>query len=602
MKNTPKFRPFQILGKEEILLTQDNEGIELGEIVDVDIDLYKRFFNLWCHRVDNLIQIDKEVYGGVNSWRSDDLIKYRGFTYTEYIDLFNDHITADDYLIYPVFQQLNKSGIKTERQRGNFTSHYNQTDDDYIRILQDSGAGKILPYFFGSRLPYRLPVRMMEAHTYIVAPTRRGKSTLIQHLIYGLQYHYPRASIILIDPHGNLAKSIYSSTLNTHHERVVFCDIDFKKGYTYTINLLDTPDREERTLRFASENIVGAFNEVIDTPFSDVQKNILQKCVDFLLDKGNGTMEMFLDLLKLEPTILEEAQAYSSFFGNEFLKGRAGNTREAILARFQYILENRGMRLLLTGTSTVDLKQHINSGKVIIFNLNGLPDDVSRPVFGKMLLAYIKNICMERENKNLPPAYLFIDECQVFVTNAYEKLLSQMSKFGVRMVLAHQYVEQLENDTVVHAIKQNTAIKIGAGRTVSGMSKVIKVPPRFIENTEDVSSGIKLKEYEFLVDVWERNMIKVKAPSFLLGSSKYYLNPEQQAELDAYQLATYYKVIGEDKPRTPLPVYKQPSEDGQRGERVRKDNKPPFDLHLGDNDDSTTEWEAGSRPQGFRNL
>lgn len=573
----------------------DNKHLLLGEIADLIPQVVIALMNEWCSRVDKLIRVDTYAHGE-HTWRSDELFAVRGCTFAEFQDVFLLQVEDDEYQGYPAYQYFD---ITTPHDRQRFISDYQNNEEHYVNALKDSEANQVLAFFLDGALPYRLPLDMMEAHTYIVAPTKSGKSSLIQHIVYGLQKKFQRASVIVIDPHGDLSKAIYRSVLNKDHQRVIYCDIDFRKGYTYTINLLDTPDREERTLRFASENIVGVFNEVIDTAFSDVQKNLLQKCINFLLDRGDATMEMFVDLLRLEPGVLAEAQAFDPYFTEGFLKGKVSNTREAVLSRFQYILDNRGMKQLMTGSSTVDLKRYINSGKVILFNLGGLPEDVSRPIFGKMLLAYIKNILMEREDRDLPPAYLVIDECQVFVTGAYEILLSQMRKFGVRMILANQYVSQLGNEKIIESFKQNTAVKIVAGRKVSEVNRIVSVPQRFITQSQNQTNTLDLKQYEFMVDVWYRTPLRVKSPSFLLKSKKYQLSAQEQEALDAYQLSNYYKIIGDDTPRQRRtgqdrsgPPENDASQRGTEGKGSGKkdETKPPFDLFLGaDDDDPTTE-------------
>ena len=63
-----------------------------------------------------------------------------------------------------------------------------------------------------------------------------------------------------------------------------------------------------------------------------------------------------------------------------------------------------------------------------------------------------------------------IDECQNFITSSIEKTLSQMRKFGLHLLLAHQYLGQLDSD-MVGAILSNTDVKIVGRNSKETMRK-----------------------------------------------------------------------------------------------------------------------------------
>ncbi len=63
------------------------------------------------------------------------------------------------------------------------------------------------------------------------------------------------------------------------------------------------------------------------------------------------------------------------------------------------------------------------------------------------------------------PFHIYVDEFQNFTTLALANMLSELRKFGVGMVLAHQYLHQLDPD-IRHAVLGNAgtliAFRLGA--------------------------------------------------------------------------------------------------------------------------------------------
>ena len=113
------------------------------------------------------------------------------------------------------------------------------------------------------------------------------------------------------------------------------------------------------------------------------------------MEREKSTVTDFVNLLNKEENILKEAQAFDSYFEEKFLKGDISRSREAISRKWDEI-GSRGIRDILQGESTIKLKELIDQGKTIVFNLSSLPPENSRKEFGKMLLIYIKNILFER--------------------------------------------------------------------------------------------------------------------------------------------------------------------------------------------------------------
>lgn len=528
------------------------KGIPIGDIVGIDNDVFVRYMDKWCESLDRIIEKDLELNNGL---RYNEALQTRGYTYSEFIDLFNDHIAQENYLEYPVFQYL---GIDSEVQRRRFTIRYEPNEEDYLKSLKENGKEDLLVFFSDKYVqPKKMfPFKDSDKHTFIFGGTGVGKSTMIDHLIHRIRDDYNYCANIIIDPHGPLARRVYESSLSSGEE-TIYLDIDLKEGTSYGLNLFDLPDKKDKTLRFASENIIAVFSELLETgsKFSDIQKAMLQKCINYNIRRPDASMNTLLELLRLDEDIIEDAKEYSAYFRDEYVRQEGNKTRIALITRMELFLDNEGLRNVLLGSSTFDIEDSINKGKTVIFNLGGFPDEISRPAFGKLLVVYLKNILSRRDvdvNPDVVPCFVWMDEAPEFITSSvkpFEKMLSQMRKYGARMVLICQYINQL--GALVESVQKNTFIKIGTGSSPDDFKGIIKLPNKYIIKSEDDSERVDIGKFEWFVEITYQRVQKAKAPDFKIKSNKYKLTEIAVNELTKYQLDNYYRPTGEKPTRTP---------------------------------------------------
>jgi hypothetical protein len=550
-------------------LEKDGDDIPIGKLVDIEPNLLKKFMAIWSQRLDKIIQLDLDVNG-----RSTDithnLLSVRGFSYDEYVALFNSHIVPEEFPYYPVFNQVNrqKGGINTEKQRLDFTLHYELSDEDYHRILKDQGYAQAVNYFIQEVIKptASMPLSKLFMHLYCVAPTGEGKSVLLETLLHSLQSQYEGLSLVVIDPHGSLAENAKRFCLNINSERVIYIDPFLREGYAPTFNPFAISDRSMMNVNFTAEQIIKAMEEVLDKDGGELSENMvnmLEKAIYFLLQRTGSTFNDLLELLGGNETLFREAKRFDAIFDDYYLK--PGNkTREALFNRTSRVLNSPALSNLLGGQSTFDLEAAMNSGKVVIFNLAKL-GEMSQIAFGKFIVASIKSIVRKRKKNGGTHTVCIIDEAQNFATGSMEYILAQLRGFGLHLVLANQYPEQF--GTQLKAVLENTAVKIvgGGDDNIESIKEIVKL-----------KNEVSLGQYEFLLKVRHKGLVKFKSPSFLLDMpDQYYMTKQEEQDFDNFQVALYYKRLGgEEQPQTypeatTLPV---PPEPGVF--------KPPFSLTI----------------------
>jgi len=548
---------------------QNDEEICSGDIVDLTLEGegLSSVMAEWARRIENRLigiarleqitshKIDQEL---VQLMRHE-----RGITIEEYLEIFytpiEEHTNLQKYAGFRFFNILN------ERLRLRFINTYTQDAEGYVQALMKANLS-IMSFFLAGSLKAKIPLSDLFAHTHIVAPPGWGKSEIMKTLFYELAKKYPKYSFIIIDPHGKLVKEIKRLHI-CNKDRVVYIHPFFKEGYYPCFNVFDIKHSSIQELAYTNDQILISMNEVLVDKITQIGQGLVNKCVSFLLSRGSSTLMDFHDLLTLKEPILSEAQEYSEYFMDEFIKGDS-RSRKAVYDRLYLVVKPPVNNNILGGQSTFDLEKAMNSGKIVLFNLNGLGAP-TKEAYGKFLTSYIKSLAAKRDTDNPLPTFLFIDECHKMVSGAIEDLLEEMRKFGIALVLAHQHLHQLgeHSDSLLHS----TAVKIVGGDKQKEIS--------YLTGLDKIDKN--LKKFYYYLKVRGHTVLKIKSPSFLINNPDFEMTSQEEQDFDKYQLSRYYKVVGQ------TPKERQPRKEEDPAPLPKKVNKPPFDLFLGDDGDST---------------
>ena len=153
------------------------------------------------------------------------------------------------------------------------------------------------------------------------------------------------------------------------------------------------------------------------------------------------------------------------FFETEFGGKEFTQTRQQVLRRLYGILENRSFeRMFSHPQSKLDLFTEMNAGKLILINTaKSLLKESGTEIFGRFFIALIAQAAQERATQpdwERMPTLVYVDEAQDYFDRNIGLILTQARKFRIGMVLAHQYLGQLE-PKLQEAFEANTSIKLG---------------------------------------------------------------------------------------------------------------------------------------------
>jgi hypothetical protein len=121
------------------------------------------------------------------------------------------------------------------------------------------------------------------------------------------------------------------------------------------------------------------------------------------------------------------------------------------------------LKTMLAANSGIDFVKLIREGWVILVNL--APGKYINPeesqLLGVLIISeLIQAIDILADSGWKGVHYLYIDEAARFATPQIDTLLSFKRKSGLRLVLAHHYFKQFDNQKVLNSIKNNARIKL----------------------------------------------------------------------------------------------------------------------------------------------
>ena len=105
-------------------------------------------------------------------------------------------------------------------------------------------------------------------------------------------------------------------------------------------------------------------------------------------------------------------------------------------------------RILTIPKSTYDPRESIDSGKVLLVNLaKGKIGEAPAMLFGGLLVTMLGLAGLSRADTpqaERRPFFMYLDEFQTFTTLALVNMLAELRKYGLGLVLANQFMDQID--------------------------------------------------------------------------------------------------------------------------------------------------------------
>jgi len=624
--------PPKEINEEEFLRFYEEGLVYIGDLlVEENYELALMLFQTFQKIVEELIETIRELINQVQDWevreelqkefkagRYKQLLKLRGLTYDEFLELFKLRPRKDreerekyaDIRYHPLWKPIYDLFELDEREVLRITTKYSPDIKGYFEFLKDYSSKKVLKKILEAIHPLFLKERDFERHAYITGMTGSGKSELMKFIVYHLLYKKipffsflnrsiierikPNKSVFVIDPHGDLAHQIYRWYETQYILRkaqrpplkVVYFDPFLCKDKKPVLNPFDIKDKSEDMIDLVSQEIARVFKELIkDSRLSLQMETLLIPCIATLLRRENSTLRDLQRFMNdnLNEDLVEEGMkspnpAHRDFFKNAFYSKHYTPTKQSIYTKIQSLLNSKTFHDITIGKSTIDLEELMNTDSLVIFNLSKgkLGSDTSEAL-GRMIIALLTSFAFKRANipeSERQRTFLFVDEFHNYIGDSLEVILTESRKYKLFLVLAQQFLGQGMDTQLKNAILSNTYLKF------IGMNALNTLKALSSETGITLEELQKLKQGEFFVKKGTEKQLKIKVPSYLVGyRNEYY-------ETAYAPLEKLYRASEKEDIMCKTPYYKkikeqiESFENGKEYQIQKRDRKikPKFEL------------------------
>lgn len=321
---------------------------------------------------------------------------------------------------------------------------------------QNGGDNRVTPFAITNyrdiKKRFGIKGKNRQGHMYIVGKTGTGKSTLILNMV--VADLRAGEGLALIDPHGDLAEAVLDHVPERRVDDVIYFnpgDLD----YPIAFNPLAQVEPDRRHL--AVSGLISALKKAWPDFWGPRLEHILRHAVLTLLEIPGSTL---LDLPRLltdqafrEQVLLRVRHPQvRAFWLFEFAKYSAWMRSEAtspILNKVGQFLVTTPLRNIVgQRENTFQLRQVMDEGRILIVNLaKGRIGEDNCAMLGTMLVTSLQLAALSRADApeaKRRPFYLYVDEMHNFVTLSFADVLSEARKYGLRLILSHQHIEQLD--------------------------------------------------------------------------------------------------------------------------------------------------------------
>jgi hypothetical protein len=304
-------------------------------------------------------------------------------------------------------------------------------------------------------------------HFYVIGQTGTGKSSILQ--VMARQDLRGKKGIAVMDPHGDLAKDLLPFIPKERADDLVYFDPgDLSRPMWLNLLEANGDDEKQMVVADATNIMIKLFGGEIFGP--RIQDYFRNGCLT-LMDCPTGWAITDLIRLFTDDNFQRERRntlknpIVRTWWDHTYAKMGDREKGEIIpyfAAKFGQFITNTLMRNIVGQTkSAFDIADIMNNEKILFASLSKwVLGDLNSNLLGLILVSKIQIAAMKRQQMataDRKDFFLYIDEFQNYVTDSIESILSEARKYRLGLVIAHQYLGQLQKSDAL--TKSNLNLK-----------------------------------------------------------------------------------------------------------------------------------------------
>jgi hypothetical protein len=326
-------------------------------------------------------------------------------------------------------------------------------------------------------------------------------------------FNDPDHGLCVLDPHGDLIDDLMKVVPESRKDDVILFD-PYDVDFPFGLNLMECDKNDPHSVRWMVSNVMGTLERLFES-WGPRLEHVLRHCLLTCLTFENSTMYELAKLLFLTD---EESKYLAKNLDDPILRLFWETFPENERLRYELVASTQNkltpfitddmMRNIVGQTkSTIDFRKVMDDGKILFVNLSkGNIGEVNSKLLGSVIVNQILIAALRRketpENER-KQFHLIVDEFQNFATESFAILQSEARKYGVDVVVAHQYRSQLELLSLGSTLNVgNMVIFRTTGRDSYELaSQFDNTPPAADIRMEPVYDSLNYQGHEFFSEV-----------------------------------------------------------------------------------------------------
>lgn len=311
----------------------------------------------------------------------------------------------------------------------------------------------------GTDTPIHLDDHARRQGVYIIGTIGTGKTTLLHNICCQDIASPERPGLCVLDPHGDFIDDLLARIPPERADDVILFAPGDREQLTQPLglNLLSCDTSDPKQVYRITSTVVDTLRKLFAYSWGPRMEDLLRHSVLTLMETPGSTL---LELL----LILASPEHRSRF---------TANLKDPVLRHFwdvQFASYDRYTRVEVVGSSlnkigrflanplirnivaqrnnAFDMRRIMDEGKILLVNLSkGDLGEDNAALLGAVLVNLVLIGALQR--REVPPSqrrrfHLVVDEYQNFATESFPTLQSEARKYGIDVIVAHQYRDQLD--------------------------------------------------------------------------------------------------------------------------------------------------------------
>ena len=265
--------------------------------------------------------------------------------------------------------------------------------------------------------------------------------------------------LAVIDPHGDLSEILLNYVPKSRINDVAYLDPSDTQ-FPFHLNPLELPQNVDKTqAELVVSGIVSIFYKLYHYSWGPRLEYMLRNALLTLTNVQDATIADIPPLLadeKFRRKIVDklEDKVLLNFWNREYAQ-MSDRLRSEAIAPIQnkvgqFVTSPMIRNIIGHPKSTIDFRQMMDERKIIIANLSqGKLGEDNAALLGAMFITKMQLSAMSRvyqKEEERTDFYLYVDEFQNFATQSFLKILSEARKYRLDLILANQYVGQVDKE------------------------------------------------------------------------------------------------------------------------------------------------------------